>query len=279
MPISKPFVVATEGPTIDGRNIGRDWIKDMAAHYDTKVYTAVINLEHYLSAAPDSIFSTYGKVLSLSTQEADILGEKKLQLMAVADVPQAVVDLQKAGKKAFASIEPKLNFIGKGISYLTGLGLTDRPASVGTESMKFSAFSTGDKESVYSFSHEIEMEFEDAEQQQTQGTSLLSRVKEMLSFKGKGDEARFADIGQAVEAIALSQKEQIELLSSVPLKELREESAAFRKQMDELKTQTEKDRAELAKIKAEVDKLSAQPDGQVQRPAASGGSGVIKSDC
>ena len=39
--ISKPFVIATEGATVDGRNISRDWLTQMASNYDPKVYTAV----------------------------------------------------------------------------------------------------------------------------------------------------------------------------------------------------------------------------------------------
>ncbi len=86
MPLSKPFVIATEGATIDGRNISRDALLQMAKNYDPKVYTAVANLEHFLSYAPDSLFSAYGKVVSLSTQETDILGDKKLQLLAVVEL-------------------------------------------------------------------------------------------------------------------------------------------------------------------------------------------------
>lgn len=270
MPISKPFVAATEGNTIDGRVINRDWIKDMAAHYDPKVYTAVINLEHYLSAAPDSVFSSYGKVLSLSTQEADILGDKKLQLMAVADVPQAVVEMQKAGKKAFSSIEPTLNFIGKGITYLTGLAITDKPASVGTESMKFSAFSKGDKESVYSFGDEITIEFNE-DHQQTQGTSLLARVKEMLNFKSKNDDTRFADTAMAVEMIATSQRDLLDKFSATSA-----ELAAANKKIAELTASAEKDRTEFSAFKETVE---TTPNGNKQRPAATGGSGDQKTDC
>jgi hypothetical protein len=268
MPISKPFAVATEGQTIDGRNIDRKWIEDMAKYYDPKVYTAVINLEHYLSAVPDSIFSALGKVMSLSTQKANILGDEKMQLMAVVDVPEEVVALQKKGKKAFASIEPKQNFLGKGISYLTGLALTDTPASVGTESMKFSTLNMPD---VYSFDTELKIEWENTETNPSSGENLFSKVKSLLNFKAKNDEARFADIGQAVEAIAVSQKELIDNFSAAET-----ELSAAQKTIDELKAQAEKYRAEFASFKALVDKM---PDGTIQRPTASGGKDEIKTDC
>ena len=44
MPITKPFAIATEGPTVDGRVISRQQIEDMARHYDPAAYTAVVNL-------------------------------------------------------------------------------------------------------------------------------------------------------------------------------------------------------------------------------------------
>jgi hypothetical protein len=93
MPQTKPFAVYTEGPTVDGRLITRQQIRDMAESYDPKAYTAIINLEHYLSFLPDSPFSAYGKVISLGTRETEILGEKHLQLTAVADVSAAAAEL------------------------------------------------------------------------------------------------------------------------------------------------------------------------------------------
>lgn len=271
MPLSKPFSIATEGQTIDGRNISRDWIIQMAKHYDPKVYTAVANLEHYLSAAPDSVFSAFGKVVSLSTQEADIMGEKKLQLLAVVDVNETIVALQKSGKKAFASIEITANFINKGIAYLTGLAFTDTPASVGTEAMKFSAVGAG-KDDVYSFDEAIAIEFEDEKPSDKAGASLLSKVKELLGLKGKTDDARFADIGLAVEALAVSQKDLLEQFAITAM-ELKKTTEAL--------TAATQDAAEGRKAFADFKAAyEAQPDGTSQRPPAAGGnSGGPVTDC
>lgn len=271
MPISKPFAIATEGQTIDGRNISRDWIVQMAKHYDPKVYTAVANMEHFLSSIPDSIFGAYGKVVSLGTQEVDILGEKKLQLTAVVDVNEAIVALQKAGKKAFASIEITANFINKGIAYLTGLAFTDTPASVGTEAMKFSAFTAG-KDSVYSFADALAIEFEDEKPADKAGETLLGKVKALLGFKNQTDEARFTDIAQAVEAVAVSQKDLLEQFASA--------SADLKKTADLLAAMTEAaaaDRKAFADFKTAYD---AQPDATGKRPAAAGGAaGGQITDC
>jgi len=267
MALSKPFAIATEGPTIDGRNISREWIQQMAASYDQKVYTAQGNLEHLLFLNPDTMFSVHGKVVSLSTRETELMGEKKLQLMAVVDASDSIIAMQKAGKKLFSSIEVAANFLGKGFAYLTGLAFTDTPASIGTEPMKFSA----NKDSVYSFSQELEIEFEKEEAQPSAGESLFNKVKTLLTGKSKNDEARFTDIGQAVETVATSQKELLEKFSATDgaLK-------AANDKITELTTAAEKDRAAFAAFKEKVD---AMPDGTGHRPAASGGSGAAKTDC
>ncbi len=270
MPFSKPFVVATEGNTIDGRNISRDQIQQMAAHYDPKVYTAVANLEHLLSYAPDSVFSSYGKVVSLTTQETELMGEKKLQLMAVVDASDSIVAMQKSGKKAFASIEIAANFLNKGIAYLSGLAFTDTPASIGTESMKFSA----NKDCIYSFKNELSIEWAEELKQESAGESLFSKVKELLSFGKKDSDARFTDIGHAVEAVAVSQKDLLEKFSTVS-----DELKSANEKVAELTASAEKNRTAFSELSATVEKLSGMQNGQGKRPSATGRDGSVTTDC
>lgn len=263
--ISKPFAVATEGPTVDGRNIQRDWITQMAKHYDPKVYSAVANIEHLLSLSPDSMFSAQGRVISLGTQEADILGEKKLQLTAIVEVDEAVVAMQAVGKKMFTSMEITNNFANKGITYLTGLAFTDKPASLGTESMKFSAA----KDNVYSFGGDgIAIEFED--EKETTGQSLFAKVMGYLTGKDKKDEDRFADTGKAVEAIAESQRTVLDGFAAM--------QADVQRLGDQLKAAEKAasdDRAAFTALKAEIDKQPADKS----RPPASGGDGTAVTNC
>lgn len=268
MALSKPFVIATEGPTIDGRNISKEKIIQMAASYDPKVYTAVGNLEHLLSYSPDSLFSAYGKVVKLGTQEADILGEKKTQLTAIVDANDSIVAMQKAGKKAFASIEIAENFLGKGIAYLSGLAFTDTPAAIGTESMKFSAT----QQNIYSFKDELSVEFAAEQPSEKAGETLFARVVALLKGDKKDSDSRFSDIGQAVEAIATSQKETLEKFAEFSFTALRAELDAMKK--------ADADRtAAFATLKAEVEKLAAQPNAQGKRPSATGGDGSAATDC
>lgn len=262
--ISKPFVIATEGPTVDGRNISREWLTQMAANYDPKVYTAVANIEHLLSLAPEGMFSAQGRVLSLSTQEATILGEKKLQLLATVEVDEAVSAMQSVGKKAFSSMEVAANFIGKGIAYLTGLAFTDKPASLGTESMKFSA----NQQDIYSFSDEITIEFDDVKE--TSGESLFAKVMGLIKGKDKKDEDRFADTGKAVEAVAESQRTVLDGFAA-----LQDEIKRMGDQVKAAEKAAADDRTAFAALKAELDKEPANN----ARPPASGGNGAAVTNC
>lgn len=271
MALSKPFAIATEGPTIDGRNISREWLTQMASSYNPNVYTAVANLEHYLSSLPDSVFGAYGKVVSLATRETEIMGEKKLQLMAVVDANDKLVAMQKAGQKCFSSMEVLNNFIGKGIAYLSGLAFTNTPASIGTESMKFSA--AGASGERYAFADGIEIEFE-AEAKPNAGETLFAKVKDLLGLGEKKADERFADQAAAIEAIAFSQKDAL-----AAIEKLDGALKKFGAGLDDIKALKEahaKFDADFAALKEKLGTTDADDKG---RPPATGGSGQIKTDC
>ena len=46
----------------------------MAATYNRNTYGARLNCEHIKGLAPDSVFGSYGDVLSLEAKEVDIAG-------------------------------------------------------------------------------------------------------------------------------------------------------------------------------------------------------------
>lgn len=104
-------VVATEGATTDGRKISRDWIEQMAKHYNPKnQYSARINLEHikfhfYEKSEPHS--KCYGNVLALKTAERE---DGKLQLLAKLQPTDELVELIKSGQKVYTSIEVAPSF-------------------------------------------------------------------------------------------------------------------------------------------------------------------------
>ncbi|GHU34874.1 phage capsid protein [Betaproteobacteria bacterium] len=273
---SRPFVVATEGNTIDGRHISRDWLMQMAANYQPEIYTAVVNLEHILSLSPDSTFSSYGKVISLATREAEIFGQKRLQLTAVVEASEDAVTMQMAGKKCFASMEVVPNFTGMGAAYLTGLALTDKPASLGTEKMRFSAFTGDEKNQVYASNAETELQFDAADEGKPdtpaadKGESMFARVKELLGLAGKTHDTRFADQAQAIETLAQSQKE---LLAAA--KVAGENMAALLAALKLTATGFDAMKEDVAALKLALSKIDPAPP----RPSAPGGAGAVKTDC
>ncbi|MFC5706862.1 GPO family capsid scaffolding protein [Aeromonas eucrenophila] len=124
--------IATEGKAVDGRDITRDWLTDMAETYDPTYYTAVIWPEH-------DRWSSYGTVQALKTEEVD----GKLKLFAILCPNRDLIYWNQSGQYQFCSIEPFEQFADLGRTYLIGLGVTDQPASTGTTYLKFSKSNKG----------------------------------------------------------------------------------------------------------------------------------------
>ncbi|OSP49245.1 capsid protein [Aeromonas hydrophila] len=124
--------IATEGKAVDGRDITRDWLTDMAETYDPTYYTAVIWPEH-------DRWSSYGTVQALKTEEVD----GKYKLYAILCPNRDLIYYNQNGQYQFCSIEPFENFADLGRTYLLGLGVTDEPASTGTTHLKFSNSNKG----------------------------------------------------------------------------------------------------------------------------------------
>lgn len=272
MPITKPFAIATEGPTVDGRVITRQQIEEMAKSYSPAVYTAVVNLEHYLSFYPDSAFASYGKVLELGTRETDILGEKRLQLTAVLDVSEAAAEMQYKGKKAFSSMEIMPNFIGKGITYLTGLALTDKPASLGTEPMRFSAFSDTKQKTRFDFAEETGFEIAAAPTDDGNGSAggIVGKVKELLGISNKNTSVQLRAHAEAMSVIAASQGENAERFERA-MSEITVLTSSL-KDVQGILADNAKD---LAAFKAALEHVPTSPG----RPPATGGAGTAQTDC
>lgn len=126
--ITKFVKVAQSGPTVDGRNIDPQWLRDMAETYDPAVYRAKIWPDHLRFG------NNYGSVVALKVEETDGVVSLYASLAVNA---QYLWDNQYDQRLSF-SIEHLENFAGSGKSYLGGLGVTDSPASLGTDELKFS---------------------------------------------------------------------------------------------------------------------------------------------
>ncbi len=139
--ITKFVKVAQSGPTVDGRNIDPQWLRDMAETYDPAVYRAKIWPDHLRFG------NNYGSVVALKVEEADGVVSLYASLAVNA---QYLWDNQYDQRLSF-SIEHLENFAGSGKSYLGGLGVTDSPASLGTDELKFSRRASCDGQSASIF--------------------------------------------------------------------------------------------------------------------------------
>lgn len=141
MTLQTDFIrAAVEGVTSDGREIKREYIEQMAATYNPKIYSAKIWLEHLRGADPDGLYASLGEVVAVKS--GIIKGESALNgrlALYVKLVPSAkLIEWVRKGQKVHLSVEISLNFSDTGQCYLVGLGVTDSPASMGTGPMKFS---------------------------------------------------------------------------------------------------------------------------------------------
>ncbi|MBR7196869.1 GPO family capsid scaffolding protein [Pseudomonas sp. 14A] len=125
--------VATSGPTVDGREILPQELRDIAETYTPAKYTAVIWCDH--ERWPGS----HGTVFAVRlVEEGDDLEPGQIALEAQLKPNDRLLYLNDQGQKLFTSIEITPNFAGSGKAYLTGLAVTDSPASLGTQELYFS---------------------------------------------------------------------------------------------------------------------------------------------
>lgn len=197
---TKWFRVATSGKTIDGREITPAQIDQMAAAYKPETYGARIWMEHLRSFLPDSQFRAYGDVLAL---KAEAVEDGKRGLFAQIDATPDLMKLSADRQKVFWSIEMDPAFAGTGQAYMVGLAVTDSPASLSTEMLKFSLQAANAPADVkgHLFSEQVEGKLQPEESPDDKPT-IFARVKELLSGQTKADGTRFSALEQSVTAIA-----------------------------------------------------------------------------
>ena len=271
---SKFFRVATEGATTDGRNIERAQLQQMAKNYDPKKYGARMFMEHIRGLSPDWGFRCMGDVIALRNGEIEIDGKKLLTLEAQLEPTAEFVTLTKKGQKIYSSIEIAPNFAGTNEAYLFGLGVTDSPASLGTEILQFAAqnpaaspFASrkGAPENLFSEAIEVAIEFEEVEED---GPSLLDKVKELFKSKRDNDTARFADVHSAVEQVAgaASAAQGAAEQATGDLAALRQEFGAYRTATDQ-------------RLQEFGQRMDSTPSPAPVRSPATGNTAGIQTDC
>lgn len=268
----KKFRVAVSGNTVDGREIQPQHLRDAAANYNLEVYAARVNIEHILSPYPGSDFGAMGDVVALSAEditEGPLAG--RTGLYAEIEPSERMKQMTDKGQKVYSSIELHPQFALNGKAYMMGLAMTDTPASLGTERLKFAA---QQRASVMAFNNQqveapmiteaIEAEvIELAAQRSDEGKQWFNRVMGILGKGQKTDDQRFGQVHQAVEAVAQSQVDLGEQFSAA-------------------EQERQQDKAAMQKLTTDLAALRQQLEGTdgnfSQRPPAGGGDSAQLAD-
>ncbi|CAN7518342.1 GPO family capsid scaffolding protein [Acidovorax sp. LjRoot194] len=274
---SKFFRVATEGATTDGREIQRSWIEQMAKNFNREKYGARVWLEHMRGMLPESSFAALGDVLAVESRQVE---DGKLALFAQIEALPALVAMNKAKQKIYTSIEVDPNFAKSGEAYLTGLAVTDSPASLGTEVLKFAA-QNPDASPYKGKKH-------------SEGALFSAAVETELGLEGDAESiastliTRFSDLLKNLSGIAAPKPtpETSEAFATKTLEVLGAADAAIQHHAKELATekaareQLAGDFSALQKRFNELTvKLSAQDGNTTGRPEATGTEGAVLADC
>lgn len=260
---SKWFVVATEGATTDGRKISREWLSQITQNYDPKKYGARVNLEHfrwrYFDPTDAHSFS-YGDVLAVKTEEN---ADGKLQLLAQIEPTEALVKLVKEKQKVYTSVEIDLNFADTGEAYLVGLAVTDTPASLGTEYLKFCAkaehspFAERKQKPENLVGEAVEANLVFTEEAQP----FFDKLKAMFTKTKTDNDGKFTEHEKAMELLA----EQFSNLQT--------ENNRLQTELESLKAEfaeLEKQAVEFAQKFAELERQDSK--NYTPRPVATGGT-------
>lgn len=263
---TKWFRVACSGKTVDGREITPAQIDQMATSYKPETYGARIWMEHLRSFLPDSQFRAYGDVLAVKAEDA---GDGKRALLAQVDATPDLMKLSADRQKVYWSIEMDPAFAGTGQAYMVGLAITDSPASLSTEMLRFSIKSATAPAAAkgHLFSEQVEAALV-AEEAADDKPNLFTRVKAMLTGKAATDDARFAQSDQATLAIATEVAELKTMIASFSTGDGKPDAQAA--------AQLQKLSADFAELKEKLETTGALP----KRPKSDGnGNNFATTDC
>lgn len=287
---SKFFRVFTEGDTTDGRVIERKWIEQMEATYNPELYGARVWLEHVRSLYPDSVFRAYGDVLAV---KAEKLNDGRLALYAQIDPTPDLVAMNKSRQKIYTSAEIDPDFAKTGKCYLTGLAVTDSPASLSTEMLAFAAKAPTNplaarKQSataLFTAALETILEFEDTMTTETNTEqTLLEQIQTMFSKKvakpAKPTEptdtaAALLEVAGQVAGFS-NQLAEAGKATATEIAAISAKLTASETAFTDLKAAHDKLLTDFTALTA---KLDAAPAGDGQRDPATGGKGGDKIDC
>ena len=221
---SEPICILKAGPTIDGRNIEQKIIDDIAETYNPKLYNARINEDHW----------QYGPKLG------DVLSVEKRtdELWAVLKPNSRLLSNIERDQLLHTSCEFYPDFASSGRAYLSGLAMTDEPASLGTTQVHLSANSDKCK----------------GQESLSSGATVSL---EMLSGKEHSDQETRTLLNRFISLLSGNQP------TSLSKKESEEEDLEMSKELKELLTKTTEQNeviaTALSSVVTALEKLSVTP--------------------
>lgn len=263
MPVTKFFRVATSGRTVDGREITAEQIDQVAKTYDQNRYGARIWMEHMRAFLPDNPGRAYGDVLAVKA-ETDNFGNRVL--LAQMDATDDLVKMAATRQKVYWSVEIDPDFAGSGEAYLVGLAITDSPASLGTEMLKFAIQSdkAPDQARVKLYSASVFDDFLlEAAVGEDSKPGILAKVRDILSGTTKVTQSRFAQVDAGVLAVA----------DGLAVLEARIETCAAATDVAAMAAEIAETRSVLNDLNARLSSTDANPP----RPVATGSAAL--TDC
>jgi hypothetical protein len=121
--------ILTSGHTVDGREVAQETLEQIAETYNPETYNARINIDH------SSYSSKLGSVLAVKVEGKKLLAQLKPNDFFLYLIQQ--------GQYLHTSCEIVMDFAKTGKAYLTGLAVTDEPASLGTTELHLSKKTQG----------------------------------------------------------------------------------------------------------------------------------------
>ena len=281
---SKWFRIAVEGATTDGRQLQAQWLQEAAA-YNPQTYGARVWIEHQRSTDPDGLFKAQGDVVALSTQQVDIAGKKRLALFAQitpTDELKRIVNEQK--QKIYTSIELATKFADTGKAYLTGLSVTDSPASLGTEILTFAAqhptFDFFKKrklhpDSLFTEALDTAIEWTDDTPPLSLADTLMQQFQQLFSSKQKNAAPVAASSGNDPAEPALS-KNALDVMIHCFSQQFAQHQQDIQRALSDNKALQQSQESVRQRVEQLSTQLRSLPDPQqAQRPTATGGGDRI----
>lgn len=287
------FRVAVEGDTTDGRKITRQDIMDCAETFNPQLYGVRVNLEHFRGLIPGGPFDMLGDVTAVKAEEVDLpvgnATQRVMALFAAINPLESLRALNQKKQKVFSSIEIGQNCRGTGKAYLVGMAVTDSPASFGTQTLEFAAqhpdlFASRkqDKANLFCQAYEIPAEVFADTQTDADPTGVFA------SIKGFFDRFTAAPQPEPVSPAPAAAPASVPSASPAALAADPAGFAAFGAMMAQMATSVDamarasNDR--FGRIEATIagmaETLDRSPAGNfVQRPPATGGGNVERTDC